>query len=77
MLKSISVVPSYDKYFLESKNKEKLDEKQTKEIQEQDRSLELQLNQLDTEQKALSTEMESISKVIEETIDSVFKTFSG
>lgn len=51
--------------------------KKTKEIQEQDRSLELQLSQLDTEQTALKTEMESISKVIEDTIDSVFKTFSG
>ena len=51
--------------------------KKTEELQEQDRSLELQLNQLDTEQLAVKTEMESISKVIEETIDSVFKTFSG
>ncbi len=51
--------------------------KKTEELQEQDRTLELQLNQLDTEQLALKTEMESISKVIEETIDSVFKTFSG
>lgn len=51
--------------------------KKTEELQEQDRALELQLNQLDTEQLAIKTEMESISKVIEETIDSVFKTFSG
>jgi hypothetical protein len=51
--------------------------KKTEELQEQDRALELQLNQLDTEQLAVKTEMESISKVIEETIDSVFKTFSG
>ncbi|MBQ2983684.1 MAG: hypothetical protein IJD57_02690 [Candidatus Gastranaerophilales bacterium] len=66
---------NYDKMVYE-REVEKINKK-TKEIQEQDRSLELQLNQLDTEQKALSTEMESISKVIEETIDSVFKTFSG
>ncbi len=66
---------NYDKMIYE-REVEKINKK-TKEIQEQDRSLELQLNQLDTEQKALSTEMESISKVIEETIDSVFKTFSG
>jgi len=49
----------------------------TKKIQEQDRHLELQLKQLDTEQTALKTEMESISKVIEETVDAVFKTFSS
>lgn len=47
----------------------------TEDLQAQDRDLELQLNQLDTEQKAISTEMDSIDKVIEETIDTVFKTF--
>lgn len=47
----------------------------TKTLQQEDRDLELQLNQLDTEQNALSTEMDSVSKVIEDTIESVFKTF--
>lgn len=47
----------------------------TKTLQEEDRGLELQLNQLDTEQKAISTEMESIDKVIEKTVETVFKTY--
>ena len=51
--------------------------KETAKIQNEDRSLELKLNQLDTEQKAVSTEMDSITKVIEDTIDSVFKTFNS
>jgi len=51
--------------------------KKTEIIQKEDRSLELQLNQLDTEQKAVATEMDSISKVIEDTINSVFKTYNS
>jgi len=49
----------------------------TETLQKEDRALELQLNELDTEQNAISTEMESVSKVIEDTIESVFKTFNG
>ena len=49
----------------------------TEEIQEQDRALELQIGQLDTEQNALSTEMDSVKKVIEDTMEKVFKTFSS
>ena len=62
-----------DKYELEI---EKINA-ETEKIQTQDRSLELKLNQLDTEQNALKTEMESVQKVIEDTIDSVFKTYSS
>ena len=51
--------------------------KKTEVIQKEDRSLELQLNQLDTEQNALKTEMEAVSKVIEDTINSVFKTYNS
>ena len=51
--------------------------KKTEAIQKEDRSLELQLNQLDTEQNALKTEMEAVSKVIEDTINSVFKTYNS
>ena len=51
--------------------------KKTEAIQREDRSLELKLGQLDTEQNALKTEMESISKVIEDTINSVFKTYNS
>ncbi len=49
----------------------------TKLLQKEDRSLELQLNQLDTEQNAIKTEMESVSKVIEDTIQKVFKTYNS
>ncbi len=49
----------------------------TKLLQKEDRSLELQLNQLDTEQNALKTEMDAVSKVIEDTIEKVFKTYEG
>ncbi|MBE7707926.1 MAG: hypothetical protein E7Z88_04365 [Cyanobacteria bacterium SIG27] len=49
----------------------------TEKLQEEDRALELQIAQLDTEHTALSTEMESVKKVIEDTMDSVFKTFNG
>lgn len=49
----------------------------TQEIQVQDRTLELQLRQLDTEQEALQTELESVKKVIESSIDQIFKTFQS
>ncbi len=65
----------YEKQLYE-KEVERINQK-TETLQKEDRSLEMQLNQLDTEQKALSTEMESISKVIEDTIDSVFKTYNS
>ena len=65
----------YDKAMYE-KEVERINKK-TEKIQAEDRSLELKLNQLDTEQSAIATEMESISKVIEDTIESVFKTYSG
>lgn len=47
----------------------------TKKLQETDRTLELRLKQLDTEQQALQTEMESVKKVIDKSVDTVFKTF--
>ena len=49
----------------------------TEKLQEEDRALELQINQLDTEHNALNTEMDSVKKVIEDTMEKVFKTFSG
>lgn len=48
---------------------------QTAIIQQQDKSLELQLNQLDTEQNAIKTELEALSKVIDDNVESSFKTF--
>ncbi len=46
-------------------------------IQIEDRTLELKLRNLDTEQNALQTELESVKKVIQDTIDTVFKTFQS
>ena len=65
----------YEKMLYE-REVEKLNQ-ETKKIQEEDRALELQINQLDTEQNALNTEMDSVKKVIEDTMEKVFKTFSG
>ena len=48
----------------------------TKMIQQQDRTLELRLKQLDTEQNALKTELEAVKKVIENNVESTFKTFA-
>ncbi len=45
-------------------------------IQNIDKKLELQLNKLETERNAIQTEIESISKVIDDNIESSFKTFS-
>ena len=64
------------KKMLYEREVEKLN-KETEKIQEEDRALELQINQLDTEHNAIQTEMDSVSKVIEDTIETVFKTFSG
>lgn len=47
----------------------------TEKLQQEDRTLELRLKQLDTEQEALQTEMESVKKVIDKSVESVFKTF--
>ena len=46
-------------------------------IQQQDQQLELRLKQLDTEQKALTTEMEAVKKVVNDNVESSFKTFGG
>ena len=48
----------------------------TEELQIQDRTLELKLKQLDTEQKAITTEQDSVKKVIEKSVEMVFKTFA-
>lgn len=47
----------------------------TEELQQTDRTLELRLKQLDTEQEALQTELDSVKKVIDKSVDNVFKTF--
>ena len=50
---------------------------QTSIIHQQDQQLELRLKQLDTEQSALSTEMEAVKKVVDDNVESSFKTFNG
>ena len=42
-------------------------------LQALDKSLELQLRRLDTEQEAIQTELQAIQKVIEKSIEFVFK----
>ncbi len=46
-------------------------------IQREDQQLELRLKQLDTEQRALSTEIDAVSKVVQDNVESSFKTFGG
>ncbi len=77
---TLAYTDAMNQYYYEKAQYEKEVEKinkKTEKIQAEDRSLELKLNQLDTEQNAIATEMESISKVIEDTIDSVFKTYNS
>ena len=45
-------------------------------LQNIDKKLELQLNKLENERSAIQTEIESITKVIDDNIESSFKTFS-
>jgi len=45
-------------------------------IQSLDKALELQLRRVDTQQEAVQTEIESVRKVIDKSIDLVFKTFA-
>ncbi len=48
----------------------------TESIQQKDKTLELELKQLDTEQNALATEIDAVQKVIEDNVESTFKTFA-
>ncbi len=45
-------------------------------VQNIDKKLEMQLDKLETERSAIQTEIDSISKVIEDNVESSFKTFS-
>ena len=51
-------------------------DKTQKDLQLRDKKLELELNKLNTEREAIETEMESVKKVIEDNVESSFKTFS-
>jgi DNA repair ATPase RecN len=45
-------------------------------LQSLDKALELQLRRVDTQQQAVSTEIEAVKKVIDKSIDHVFKAFA-
>lgn len=45
-------------------------------LQSLDKALELQLRRVDTQQQAVSTEIDAVKKVIDKSIDLVFKTFA-
>lgn len=47
------------------------------EIQNQDKKLELELDDIETQRSAVTTEIESVEKVINDDIDSTFKTFNA
>ena len=47
-----------------------------KQIQNQDKKLELELNNIETQRSAVTTEVESVQKVIDDNVDSTFKTFA-
>ena len=51
-------------------------ERETAEVQAQDKVLELQEKQIETQHKAIETELESIQKVIQNNIEKTFKIFS-
>ncbi len=46
-------------------------------IQQEDRNLELKLQRLDNERQQITTEIEAVEKVIDDNIESSYKTFSG
>ena len=46
-------------------------------IQQQDRNLELRLQRLDTQRTQITTELEAIEKVMNDNIESSYKSFSG
>lgn len=66
-----------DSYYTEDddKAKAKYDRLQTQ-IQNQDKKLELELDNIETQRSAVTTEIESVQKVIDDNIDSSFKTFA-
>ena len=66
-----------DSYYTEDddKAKAKYDRLQTQ-IQNQDKKLELELDNIETQRSAVTTEVESVQKVIDDNIESSFKTFA-
>ena len=65
----------YAQYEYDKKNQE-INAK-TEIIQQEDRNLELKLQRLDNERTQITTEIEALDKVINDNIESSYKTFSG
>ena len=67
-----------DRYYTDDDDaaKAKYDRKQS-EIQNQDKKLELELNNIETQRSAVTTEIESVQKVLDDNIQSSFKTFNA
>ena len=65
----------YEQYLYDRKQQE-INAK-TEIIQQQDRNLELKLQRLDNERTQITTEIEAVEKVINDNIESTYKTFSG
>lgn len=72
-----SATSIYDQYYDDddAAAKAKYDRLQTQ-IQNQDKKLELELNNIETQRSAVTTEVESVQKVIDDNVDSTFKTFA-
>ncbi len=66
-----------DSYYTEDDDraKAKYDRLQTQ-IQNQDKKLELELDNIETQRSAVTTEVESVQKVIDDNVESSFKTFA-
>ncbi len=66
-----------DSYYTEDDDraKAKYDRLQTQ-IQNQDKKLEIELDNIETQRSAVTTEVESVQKVIDDNIESSFKTFA-
>ena len=65
----------YEQYLYDKKQQE-INAK-TEIIQQEDRNLELKLQRLDNERTQITTEIEAVEKVINDNIESSYKTFSG
>lgn len=71
---------AYNKYeyskYLYDKEQQEINAK-TEVIQQEDKKLELKLQRLDNERTQITTEIEAVEKVINDNIESSYKTFSG
>ena len=74
------MVPWFIQYEYKQYEYDKLQQEinaKTEIIQQEDRNLELKLQRLDNERTQITTEIEAVEKVINDNIESTYKTFSG